>query len=418
MNKLRQSGGGATMSIMADHTPMNLIAIKSKAGRIESIDLLRGIVMIIMALDHARDYFHYDAFMYNPTDLLKTNVPLFFTRWITHYCAPVFVFLAGISAYLYGVKKTRKDLSFFLLTRGVWLILAEFFILSFFRTFNPSYTYINLQVIWVIGLSMIFLSGMVYINNRIILIIAILFITTHNLLDAVHVQGNGLIAILWSIMHDVKRFTFGDFTFFIHYPLLPWLGIMALGYYYGSLYVAVYDTVKRKRILFLSGVGFVSLFIFLRFPNLYGDAAEWSLQKGSVYSFLSILNVSKYPPSLLYTLITLGPAMIFLAYAEKPLKAITGRIAVFGRVPMFYYLAHILLIHILAVIAALITGHPDMIILSNGVNDTPALKGYGFNLFMVYMVWTGLVLLLYPFCKWFDHYKRTHVVTQWWLSYF
>jgi uncharacterized membrane protein len=418
LNKLRQSGGGATMSIMADHTPMNLIAIKSKAGRIESIDLLRGIVMIIMALDHARDYFHYDAFMYNPTDLLKTNVPLFFTRWITHYCAPVFVFLAGISAYLYGVKKTRKDLSFFLLTRGVWLILAEFFILSFFRTFNPSYTYINLQVIWVIGLSMIFLSGMVYINNRIILIIAILFITTHNLLDAVHVQGNGLIAILWSIMHDVKRFTFGDFTFFIHYPLLPWLGIMALGYYYGSLYVAVYDTVKRKRILFLSGVGFVSLFIFLRFPNLYGDAAEWSLQKGSVYSFLSILNVSKYPPSLLYTLITLGPAMIFLAYAEKPLKAITGRIAVFGRVPMFYYLAHILLIHILAVIAALITGHPDMIILSNGVNDTPALKGYGFNLFMVYMVWTGLVLLLYPFCKWFDHYKRTHVVTQWWLSYF
>jgi uncharacterized membrane protein len=280
-----QSGGGATMSIMADHTPMNLIAIKSKAGRIESIDLLRGIVMIIMALDHVRDYFHYDAFMYNPTDLLKTNVPLFFTRWITHYCAPVFVFLAGISAYLYGVKKTRKDLSFFLLTRGVWLILAEFFILSFFRTFNPSYTYINLQVIWVIGLSMIFLSGMVYINNRIILIIAILFITTHNLLDAVHVQGNGLIAILWSIMHDVKRFTFGDFTFFIHYPLLPWLGIMALGYYYGSLYVAVYDTVKRKRILFLSGVGFVSLFIFLRFPNLYGDAAEWSLQKGSVYSF-------------------------------------------------------------------------------------------------------------------------------------
>jgi uncharacterized membrane protein len=418
LNKLRQSGGGATMSIMADHTPMNLIAIKSKAGRIESIDLLRGIVMIIMALDHARDYFHYDAFMYNPTDLLKTNVPLFFTRWITHYCAPVFVFLAGISAYLYGVKKTRKDLSFFLLTRGVWLILAEFFILSFFRTFNPSYTYINLQVIWVIGLSMIILSGMVYINNRIILIIAILFITTHNLLDAVHVQGNGLIAILWSIMHDVKRFTFGDFTFFIHYPLLPWLGIMALGYYYGSLYVAVYDTVKRKRILFLSGVGFVSLFIFLRFPNLYGDAAEWSLQKGSVYSFLSILNVSKYPPSLLYTLITLGPAMIFLAYAEKPLKAITGRIAVFGRVPMFYYLAHILLIHILAVIAALITGHPDMIILSNGVNDTPALKGYGFNLFMVYMVWTGLVLLLYPFCKWFDHYKRTHVVTQWWLSYF
>jgi len=373
--------------------------------------------MIIMALDHVRDYFHYDAFLYSPTDLTKTNIALFFTRWITHYCAPVFVFLAGISAYLYGTKKTKKDLSFFLLTRGIWLILAELFIVSLFRTFNPSYTYINLQVIWVIGLSMTFLSAMIFFNKRIILFVAILLITTHNLLDAVHVQGNGLAAFLWSILHDVKRFTFGRFTFFVHYPLLPWLGIMALGYYLGSLYDVDHDTVKRKRFLFLSGIGFISLFFILRLPNFYGDAIKWSLQKESIYSFLSILNVSKYPPSLLYTLITLGPALIFLAYAEKPLNAITRKIAVFGRVPMFYYLAHILLIHILAVIAALITGFPDMIILNNGVNDIPALKGYGFNLFTVFIVWAVLVLLLYPFCKWFDQYKRTHVSAQWWLSY-
>jgi uncharacterized membrane protein len=390
-----------------------------KVKRVESIDLLRGIVMIIMALDHVRDYFHRDAFLYNPEDLSHTSVPLFFTRWITHFCAPVFVFLAGTSAYLYGAKKSRKELSFFLLTRGIWLVFVELFIVSLFRTFNPLYTYTNLQVIWAIGISMVALSAIIYMSRRFILLTGILLIGAHNLLDSVHVPGNGILSFLWSLLHETGHFTFGQFSVFAHYPLLPWIGIMMTGYYFGQLYIFGFDPVKRRNILLSIGLGAIALFIILRTGNLYGDAALWSVQKNPAFSLLSFLNVTKYPPSFLYTLITLGPALIFLAVAEKPLKALTTKLAIFGRVPMFYYLAHILLIHILATIGAIMTGYKlsDMI-LTTSVQSAPSLKGYGFNLTVVYAVWAGLILILYPLCKWFDRYKKNHQSTQWWLSYF
>jgi len=388
-----------------------------KRKRIESIDLLRGIVMIIMALDHVRDYFHRDAFLYSPTDLTQTSISLFFTRFITHYCAPVFVFLAGISACLYGVKKTKKELAFYLFTRGIWLVMAELFIVSLFRTFNPSYTYLNLQVIWAIGICMIILSAIIFLPRSLILLTGVVLITAHNLLDTVHVPGNNLQAFLWSVLHDVNHFTLGQFDFYVHYPVLPWLGVMILGYYGGSLYVPVYDFKKRKKILLLTGFAAIVLFIILRSGNWYGDAAKWSGQKDPVFSLLSFLNVTKYPPSLLYILITLGPALVFLAFAEKPLNAFTEKIVIFGRVPMFYYLLHILLIHVLASIAAIATGYPAMLVLSNRVDATPALKGYGFDLSTVYIVWIGLILFLYPFCKRFDQYKRTHQLKNHWLTY-
>jgi uncharacterized membrane protein len=390
---------------------------KSKANRIGSIDFLRGTVMIIMALDHVRDYFHYDAFLYSPTDLSKTSVALFFTRWITHFCAPVFVFLAGMAAYLYGEKKSRKELSWFLFTRGVWLVLVELFIVVFFRSFNPSFTYLNLQVIWAIGMSMIALSAIVYMNRTLILLTAVALIGAHNLLDTVHISGNGLLAVIWSLIHDVNHFTFGQVNLYVRYPVLSWVGVMTLGYYLGSLYGSGYDPIKRKKNLLLLGIASIALFIILRSGNWYGDAAQWSVQKNFLFSLLSFLNVTKYPPSLLYILITLGPALVFLALTEKKLNTWTEKIVIFGRVPMFYYLAHILLIHILAVIAALMTGYPEMIVLNNGVNAIPELKGYGFNLFIVYMVWIGLVILLFPVCQWFDHYKRKFHSKHWWLSY-
>ena len=376
--------------------------------RIQSIDLVRGVVMIIMALDHVRDYFHYDAFMYSPTDLSRTNVGLFFTRFITHYCAPVFVFLAGTSSSLYGLKRSKSELSFFLLTRGVWLVLIEIFAVGLFRTFNLAYTFSSLQVIWAIGLSMMALSAIIYMNRALILLTGLLLVVGHNLLDTIHVQGNSLPAFLWSILHDEKHFTFGRFLVFVHYPVLPWLGVMILGYYLGSLYAPDYDPRQRKRILRLLGVGALGLFVILRLDNWYGDAAHWSVQTNAVFSLLSFLNVTKYPPSLLYLLITLGPALILLATMEKPLNSLSRKIVTFGRVPMFYYLAHILLIHILAVVAALITGHSGMGILNNAVNSIPELKGYGFGLAIVYTVWIAIVLLLYPLCKWFERYKRNH----------
>ncbi len=402
---------------IASHIFKPRTAVQIKTDRVGSIDLLRGFVMIVMALDHVRDYFHNDAFLYSPTDLSQTNTALFFTRWITHFCAPVFVFLAGTSAYLHGVKKSRKELSSFLFTRGIWLVLVEIFIVSLFRTFNPLYTYTNLQVIWAIGISMIALSAIIYMNSRIILLTGVLLIAAHNLLDNVHVTGNTLPAFFWSFLHDANNFTLGLFNINVRYPVLPWVGVMTAGYYLGKLYAPGFAHLARRRMLFSLGLGAIILFIILRSGNFYGDAEHWSVQKNFMFSFLSFLNVSKYPPSILYLLITLGPALIFLAVSEKPLNALRAKITIFGRAPMFYYLLHILLIHILASIAAIITGHPEMIILRNGVNAIPELKGYGFNLAIVYVVWIGLVLLLYPCCKWFDRYKRANRSKYWWLSY-
>lgn len=391
----------------------------TRRNRIDSIDLLRGVVMIIMALDHVRDYFHKSAFLYDPTDLTHTSVSIFFTRWITHFCAPVFVFLAGISAFLYGVKKGRKELSFFLLTRGIWLVFAELFIVTLGWTFNPAFRIFNLQVIWAIGFSMIILSAMIYMSMRMILVVGILLVAGHNLLDSIHVSGTGWSAFLWSIFHDPRDFVVGQLSFFLHYPLLPWIGILATGYCAGSLFRPKYDAQKRKRTLFSLGIGTVILFIILRSGNWYGDAAHWAVQRNAVFSLMSFLNVTKYPPSLLYALMTLGPAMVFLSLAEKPLNAWTSKITIFGRVPMFYYLVHIYLIHLLAIFGTMISGFNwwDMILLTNRVNRVPELKGYGFSLAIVYGVWIAVILILYPFCRWFDRYKQAHLASNWWLSY-
>ncbi|MEO8771071.1 MAG: heparan-alpha-glucosaminide N-acetyltransferase domain-containing protein [Ferruginibacter sp.] len=397
----------------AGFTPKEL-----KRNRIESVDLLRGIVMIIMALDHVRNYFHYDAFLYSPTDLNKTGGFLFFTRFITHYCAPVFVFLSGISAHIYGSNRSRRELSFYLLKRGLWLVFAELSIITLGWTFNPTYPLFNLQVIWAIGISMIVLSAMIYMNRIYILLTGVLLIAAHNLLDNVHVPGNGIAAFLWSFLHEPGDYALGRFHIFVHYPVIPWVGIMAVGYYFGGLYNTANDAVKRKKMFLYSGAGAIALFIILRSFNFYGDAAQWYMQKNTVFSILSFLNVTKYPPSFLYTLITLGPAMIFLSMAEKPLNIVSEKIVVFGRVPFFYYIIHLYLIHLFAIIGAMILGYgwPDMI-LSDRVNRVVELKGYGFNLFIVYLVWMVLVILLYPCCKWFGRYKRNNQSTKKWLTY-
>ena len=390
----------------------------TKSRRIELIDLLRGIVMIIMAIDHARDYFHADAFIYSPTDLAHTNVPLFLTRLITHYCAPVFVLLAGVSAHLYGAKRNRNELSVFLFTRGLWLIFAECCIITFSQTFNPSYPIFNLQVIWAIGVCMVVLSAIVRMKFSLILLTGILLVSGHNLLDNVHVQGTGVASVVWSLLHDPGKFTFGHSTFNVIYPVLPWIGIMALGYCLGSLYATNYPVARRRRTLYYSGSAALLLFVILRSGNFYGDALHWEPQRNLTFTLLSFVNVTKYPPSLLYILMTLGPALIFLALVEKPLNKLTSGLVIFGRVPMFYYVLHIFMIHLFALIAATLSGYHwyDMI-LSHRVNSTPVLKGYGFSLMVVYTIWLVVILVLYPLCKWFDAYKRANQAKYWWLSY-
>ena len=391
----------------------------SSGKRIESIDLLRGIVMIIMALDHVRDYFHHDAYIFDPTDLTQTNLPLFFTRWITHFCAPVFMFLAGVSAQLYGIKNGRKAISFFLLTRGIWLILLELFVVSLGWTFNTHFTVYILQVIWAFGISMIVLSALVYARKGVILAIGIALIAGHNLLDGVHVAGNGAPAFLWAFLHEQRPFIYGDYLFFMGYPILPWIGLIAIGYYLGGLYAPGKDPAVRRKTLLRLGLGSIALFVLLRGINVYGDPSHWSVQRNGVFTFISFLNVTKYPPSLLYILMTIGPAMIFLAVTEKPLNALTEKIIVFGRVPMFYYLVHIYFLHGLAIIGAVVSGHPasDMTFLTTWVSANEKLKGYGFGLGTVYIIWVATIILLYPLCKWFAEYKRSHQVEKKWLSY-
>ncbi|HEY6900311.1 MAG TPA: heparan-alpha-glucosaminide N-acetyltransferase domain-containing protein [Puia sp.] len=407
------------MSTAAPYIAPSLQGTPTKSRRIESIDLLRGVVMVIMALDHARDYFHGDAYIFDPLDLTHTNGPLFFTRWITHYCAPIFMFLSGISAHLYGLKNGPKALAFFLLTRGLWLIFAEATIVTIGWTFNLHFTTYILQVIWAFGISMIVLAALIRLPRKAILAIALLLIAGHNLLDGIHVPGNGGAAVAWAFIHEQHFFDFPPYVLAVGYPILPWIGLIALGYYLGELYSPKNDPAKRQKTLRNLGLGAIAFFIGLRALNFYGDPVPWSRQNSPFFTFLSFLNVAKYPPSLLYVCMTIGPALLFLSLTEKPLNALGQKLTVFGRVPMFYYLIHIYVFHAFAVIGALLSGHraSDMTNLTTWVTANAKLQGYGFSLPVVYGVWLVTVILLYPLCKWFDGYKRAHGAQKKWLSY-
>ena len=389
-------------------------------NRIQSIDLLRGLIIVIMALDHTRDFFHADAMIYDPTDLSKTSVVLFFTRWITHFCAPVFMFLAGTSAFLVGQRKTKKELSLFLLTRGLWLILLELTVVNFGWSFNIALPFFALITIWALGICMVALSLLIFLPFRLILFAGAIIILAHNLLDNTHVSGKGLDALFYSLLHD-PRYGADGFNIFgrtieVGYPVLSWIGVIALGYCFGYFYQAKIKVEQRKKWLAIIGFSAVVLFIIIRMINYYGDPQPWNTQPSTVFTILSFFNVTKYPPSLLYILITLGPAILFLRIAENPVgKWFTNAIIHIGRVPMFFYLLHIYLIHLLAMFAAKISGYDwsDMI---SQVPLTPVPKGYGFSLLVVYGVWILVVLLLYPLCKWYDNYKSNHK-EKWWLSY-
>lgn len=399
-------------------TPLN--AVKSR--RIESIDLLRGTIMIIMALDHVRDYFHAYSYLNDPTDLQHTSTTIFLTRWITHFCAPVFMLLAGISACLYGAKNGRKALSGFLFTRGLWLVVVELFIITLAWTFNPHYSAFILQVIWAFGISMMTLALLIHLPRTVLLCIGIILVAGHNALDNVHVAEDSPWSFLWSVLHqpNFSGFPFGSSRIILGYPVLPYIGIITLGYCLGSLYTPDTAPDTRKRLLLNMGIGAILLFIVLRWINVYGDAAPWSVQKDFLFTVLSFINVSKYPPSLLYILMTLGPALLFLAYAERPLNRVTSKVTIFGRVPMFFYLLHIPLIHGLGVLASWLSGHSpaDMVNLTTWVTANAQLRGYGFSLPVVYLVWIAVMLMLYPVSLRFSQYKQANQGQKKWLSYF
>lgn len=383
--------------------------------RIDSIDVLRGIIMLVMALDHVRDVFHLGG--PDPTDLATTTPLLFFTRWITHFCAPNFVFLSGISAYLAGRRRTKKELSIFLIKRGIWLVLVEVLIINTVFELNFHFHLLVLQVIWAIGISMILLGLMIWMPVELIGIIGLLIFCGHNLFDYFHVSG-----ILNELLFTASGFgpvnvihLDASHNILDAYAVLPWTGVMLLGYFCGQCYQSTFDAARRQRLLLrISAILFIT-FLVLRYFNLYGDPAPWSQQKTIALSLISFFNVTKYPCSLLYLCMTLGAGIFLLAIAERIGNKLTRLFAMYGSVPFFYYILHFYLVRIFNIIIFFTSGFKKADIPARPLDFSFHPASFGFNLWGVYLVWLTVICTLYIPCRWFSHYKKKH--RKWWLSY-
>jgi uncharacterized membrane protein len=390
-----------------------------RAYRLTSIDMLRGLVIVIMAIDHTRDFFHAGAAIDPMGD---PNVPLVLalTRWITHFCAPVFVFLSGTSAGLMAARKSPRDLAWFLFTRGVWLILIEIFVISTATTFAPGgieplggRTLAFMQVIWAIGASMVLLAGAQFLGRKACLILGAVIVLGHNLLDGHWPEAKGLLDTslpLWASLHTVMSKAAGPFHFLFLYPLLPWFGVMLLGF--GASMLFERASPARDRALLGWGLGITAAFLALRFADVYGEPNHWQVQAHGAGTLIDFLNTTKYPPSLEFLAMTLGPAAIFCAYAERMRGFLKEMFVTFGRVPFAFYVAHFYLLHALSVLLGVMQGFE-----ARQLMTFPPFypQGYGVSLLAVYGVWTGVILLLYPLCRWMAGVKARN--RAWWLSY-
>jgi uncharacterized membrane protein len=387
-------------------------SVVTKRVRIESIDVVRGVIMILMALDHTRDFFGNSAV--NPTDPATTTIPLFFTRWVTHFCAPVFFLLTGTGAYLSLRKKSKRELSWFLFTRGVWLIFLELVVVRCFGwQFNFDYHLVLLNVLWALGWAMITLSVLVYLPASVVATFGLLMIATHNLFDSVRSSNP-----IWSILHSPNFIlNHPGHTVFVAYALIPWIGVTAAGYALGQIYG--WPSERRKAFLLPVGIGLCAAFFILRGINLYGDPLRWSTQRSAVFTVLSFLNTNKYPPSLLFLLMTLGPALLFLWAVDVRAPQWLRPALAIGKVPMFYYLLHIPLIHLVAIAVCYARyGQVHWMFESPSPGQFPVTPppGWGYSLPIVYLLWAFVVVTLYPLCRWFAGLKQRR--NDAWLSYF
>ena len=399
-------------ALAGDAAPARPAPDAARLGRVDSVDMLRGLVMVIMALDHVRD--HFTDVRFDPADLTQTSAALFLTRWVTHFCAPAFVFLAGTSAYFSGSRgKTRGELSRFLLTRGLWLVVLELTVVRWAWMFNFDYTneLLFVQVIWAIGVSMVVLAGLVWLPVPLVTAFGVLMIAGHNLLDGVRPEDLGSLGPLWAVLHVQTAFPVaGGRTAFIVYPLIPWIGVMAAGYGFGALFRRAPE--ERRRVLLLLGAGLTLGFVVLRAANSYGDPSPWTTQSSPARTLLSFLNTTKYPPSLLFLLMTLGPSIMLLPLLERVRGPVARFLTTIGRVPLFYYVVHLYLIHAAALAVATLAGFPPSAFLTVWLNRP---DGWGYSLAVVYLVWIGVVLALYPVCRWFAGVKARR--REAWLSY-
>jgi uncharacterized membrane protein len=389
--------------VLINYAPMSTVAeaITVKRVRLESVDVVRGVIMIIMALDHTRDFFGAAG---SPTNLATASIALFFTRWITNICAPVFFLLTGTGAYLSLRKRTKPELSRFLFTRGLWLIFLD---LVLFRClavqFNFDYHITIITVLWTLGWAMIVLSALVHLPASVVTAFGFVMIATHNLLDSIRSTNP-----LWSILHspNIILATPGH-TVLLAYPLIPWVGVTALGYGLGQIYA--WEPARRQAFLLRLGIAVTIAFIALRAINIYGDPSHWATQRTPAYTVLSFLNTTKYPPSLLFLLMTLGPALILLWAVDTHTPRLLRPALIIGKVPMFYYLLHFALIHVLAVIICYARyGHIHWMFESPDLAHYPvtAPPGWGLPLPLVYLIWAFIVLAMYPLCRWYAAVKQ------------
>jgi uncharacterized membrane protein len=371
--------------------------------------------MVLMALDHTRDFFHAGAIHgQDPLDLSHTTPALFFTRWITHYCAPTFIFLAGLGAFLSGTRgKSRRALSWFLFTRGLWLVILEITYVQWAGwSFALDWHIHFAAVIWAIGWSMIAFAALVHLPVAAVTVFGLVMIATHNVFDGVKSASLGALAPLWKVLHEGGMVDLGaGHKLAAGYPLIPWIGVMAAGYGFGHL--LLHTTVPRRTLLLRLGLALTAAFVVLRLSNLYGDARPWSVQSTPLQTLYSFLHCRKYPPSLCYLLMTLGPALIFLGLLDRSTPAWMKPLLIFGRVPMFFYLLHLPLLHGLAVLAAKLTwGRADWLYGATPASP-PATAGFGLPI--VYLAWLVGVALLYFACRWFADVRRRR--RDAWLSY-
>ena len=389
-------------------------------SRIQSVDAARGAVIILMALDHLRDFINSSAQVFSPTDLTRTTAALFFTRWITHFCAPVFCFTAGMGAFLWMQRnRTKAQLSRFLLSRGLWLVILELTVLRFimFSSARFTNTLIILLVIWMLGLCMMALAGLIHLPTRLLAILSLTVIVGHNLLDGIDATRFGKAAWTWNILHQQGVFRVGSSSAVAAYPLIPWVAVMAAGYCFGT--VMLWDRDRRRRFLIRLGLGLSLAFVLLRAWNHYGDLFRWAPQKSALFTVLSFLNCTKYPPSLAFLLMTMGPAFLTMAWLERVSLPATHPLIVFGRVPFFFYTVHLAAEHLVAILMGLVRYGPGRYLLQ----PSPAMGGpsqmfppnYGFPLWVVYVTWIAVIVMLYPLCRWFARLKQRR--RDWWVSY-
>jgi uncharacterized membrane protein len=409
----------ASLNAVAATPGLSIKLPNHRAYRLDAIDMLRGLVIVIMAIDHVRDFFLFGTEQ-DPMANPNITAGLFATRWITHFCAPVFVLLAGVSAGLIAGRKSRNELARFLFTRGVWLVMVEIFIVSTLGTFSPGgiaqaggRVFVSMQVIWAIGASMVALSGLQWLGRRACLVLGIAIVAGHNLLDPIWPATKLADQQwpLWVALHSQMAVPVGPFLFRFAYPLLAWIGVMSLGF--GISGVFEQPAARRDTILRRAGVALTAGFLLIRAVVIYGDPNPWQTQPaGITATVMDFLNTTKYPPSLDYLLMTLGPAAILCSFADRMTGAIKGALVMFGRVPFAFYLAHFFLIHLLSVFLGVMQGFTVQQMMTT-YRFYPT--GYGIGLPWVYAVWALVVFLLYPLCRWVAGVKARR--RDWWLSY-